>query len=199
MLTLFRIRVWMSVRILDKLTNSILGRPSATAGVHSDLEDVLEELAQSSEDRRTDCLIASHNVVSIINDIITKLYDWKIFTVSAVEERLRDLEAWKRSLPESLRAPPPAANATSTPGSEHSRGSTTQGAIGNLHVSCLYYFAVTLATRPILMSTLATRPSNNDSRSNMSAACLDAAMFLVQVCVEARDAGVLHGNMCILK
>lgn len=191
----------MSVRILDKLTNSILGRPSATAGVHSDLDDVLEELAHSSEDRRTDCLIASHNVVSIINDIITKLYDWKIFTVSAVEERLRDLEAWKRSLPESLRAAPPTNTAatTSTPGSEHSRHSTTHSAIGNLHVSCLYYFAVTLATRPILMSTLATRPSHGDSRSNLSAACLDAAMFLVQICVEARDAGVLHGNMCILK
>ncbi|KAH6672650.1 putative fungal-specific transcription factor [Plectosphaerella plurivora] len=188
-----RIRVWMSVRILDKLTNSILGRPSATAGVHSELDDVLDELSAASSDRRTDCLIAAHNVVSIINDIITKLYDWKVFTVGAVEERLRDLETWKRQLPESLKAPP-AGN-----GTEQQSRPMAPGVVGNLHVSCLYYFAVTLATRPILMSALATRPSQGDSRSNMAAACLDAAMYLVQICVEARDAGVLHGNMCILK
>jgi hypothetical protein len=84
--------------------------------------------------------------------------------------------------------------------------------IGNIHVSCLYYFAVTLVTRPFLISTLITRPTNLQSQSmssldaqedssheQLSSACLDAAVYLIQTCMDAYKSDVLLANMCILK
>ncbi|KAL6922921.1 hypothetical protein FSST1_000195 [Fusarium sambucinum] len=184
-----KLRVWLSVCILDKLVNSLLGRPSASAQIRSDSK--LDDLVQPG-DRITERLMAANKVSSIINDITDTLYDQKKVTTPIVEQFLQDIERWKRHLPDSVDLP----RGVSYP----LRGESLQdGAIGRVHVSCLYYLAVMLVTRPFLVSTLTAKPLAKGAHSQLAAACLDAAMYLSQTCVETLDAGQLQGNMCIMK
>ncbi|KAI6767700.1 hypothetical protein HG530_005709 [Fusarium avenaceum] len=180
-------RIWMSVCIVDKLTNSLLGRPSASAQIRSDSSNKLDDVAQPG-DRITECLMAANRVSSIINDITDTLYDQKKVTTTIVEQFLQDIERWKRDLPASVRIP--AGDAGS---------SMQHGTIAKVHVSCLYYLAVMLVSRPFLISTLTAKPLSKGAHSQLAAACLDAAMYLSQTCVEALNAGLLQGNMCIMK
>ncbi|SCB65517.1 unnamed protein product [Fusarium graminearum] len=177
-----KLRVWMSVCILDKLVNSLLGRPSASAQIRSDSK--LDDVGQPG-DRITECLMAANKVSSIINDITDTLYDQKKVTIPIVEQFLQDIERWKRDLPASVKIPTEASG-------QH-------GTIAKVHVSCLYYLAVMLVSRPFLISTLTAKPLAKGAHSQLAAACLDAAMYLSQICVEALDAGLLQGNMCIMK
>jgi hypothetical protein len=181
---------------MDKLVNAILDRPAVTLGIHTDLESVIKDLAEESADHRTDCLVATNDMVSIISDINEKLYHKKEVTVSAVEQLLQDIDAWKRKLPASVQTCPGQASSDSCT----LPTVPPKGAIGNIHVSCLYYFAVTLATRPIFMSSLTMQPlRTSGSHHPLAAACLDSGMFLAQTAVDALRAGLLQSNMCILK
>ncbi|KAM5359830.1 hypothetical protein ACJZ2D_014172 [Fusarium nematophilum] len=154
-----RLRVWMSICIVDKLVNSILGRPSATARIRTD----------------------------------DTLYDQKKITTPIVEQLLQDVERWKRELPESVRNP------IGVDGTSPGSSAAQNGAIGRAHISCFYYLAVMLVSRPFLISSLTARPTNTTSHSQLAGACLDAAMYLAQTCIEALNAGLLQGNMCIMK
>ncbi|KAF4508029.1 hypothetical protein G6O67_004467 [Ophiocordyceps sinensis] len=179
-----RLRVWISLRIVDMLANSILGRPAATAGLHSDIDVIIKDMSMASPSDDTKRLVASHQIVSIINGIVDALYERKELTDPLVEQLLGEVQAWERELPPCLR----------------SADRRHDAAMGSIHVSCLYYFAVMLATRPMLMSSLVAQPvSGGLARSHIASACLDAAVFLVQTCVEAREAKLLYGNMCIMK
>lgn len=183
---------------MDKLVNSLLGRPTATAGVDANANScVINDLA-SSENHATRCLVAAHNIITIINDITDRIYDRKEIDVSIVEQFLQKIEAWKRELPQSVQSPTPVRNETQL--SSSSSLPPKRGLIGNIHVSCLYYFAVTLVTRPIFVANLTACTAPGEAqRSPLAAACLDAAKYLVQTCMSARKAGLLKGNMCIVK
>ena len=174
------------------LVNSILGRPAATAGLTSDVDTILSDLEHShTETDEMARLVASHQIVLIINGIVDGLYDKKDISTPVVESLLKEIEKWSQELPKCVKAP---AKASTVPG-EHMKGT-----IGSVHVSCLYYFAVTLVTRPILISTLTAPPASGALvHSQLASACLDAASFLVQACVDAKKANVLYGNMCIMK
>ena len=184
----------MSVCIVEKLVNSILGRPAATAGVHSERKNGAVESFAKPGDHVMDCLMAAHSIVSIINDVTDKIYDRKEITTPVVQQLLHDIEVWKRELPDSVRNPPLSGDGT---GSDSF--SMQKGIIARVHVSCLYYFAVTLVTRPFLISKLTAQPPSTSMHSHLAAACLDAAMYLAQTCAEACNAGLLQGNMCIMK
>lgn len=181
---------------MDKLVNSILGRPAATAGIDHDRKNVLRNLT-TSDDHGSDCLNAAHNIVTIINHITHKIYDKKQMRIPIVEKFLQDIETWKQQLPESIKSP------SLTRRQPYSgQLSVRKGAVGAVHVSCLYYFAVTLVTRPILMSTLTAQPEGepvHSPHSHLAKACLDAAVYLSQTCVDALKTGLLQGNMCIMK
>ncbi|KJZ78207.1 hypothetical protein HIM_02245 [Hirsutella minnesotensis 3608] len=189
-----RLRVWISLRIVDMLANSILGRPAATAGLHSDIHRIINDFSSITQDDDSQRLLASHQIVSIINGVVETLYERKELSTPVVEHLLGEIQAWERALPACLR------NASSESERNSSDGTPRGAAIGSIHVSCLYYFAVMLATRPILVATLTAQPASGGlARSQIASACLDAAVFMIQTCTEARDANFLYGNMCILK
>ncbi|GAD92158.1 hypothetical protein NECHADRAFT_45955 [Paecilomyces variotii No. 5] len=192
---LLKLRIWMSICIVDKVVNSLLGRPSSTIRISSDSVNSLVGIAQHGNhlDHITESLVAANNIASIINNITDTLYDQKKVTTSIVEQFLQDIEIWKQQLPKSMRYPPrtEAVNPGSLP--------LQHGAIASMHVSCFYYFAVILVSRPFLMSTLTTSQSNGVTNSQLAAACLDAAMYLSQTCMEGLRFGLLKGNMCIMK
>jgi hypothetical protein len=178
---------------MDKLVNSILGRPAATAGVYSNLNSVFEAFNATPKTPAAEALSAAHGIVSIINDITRKVYEKKEITVRVVEQFLEDIETWKRGLPTALGT----AGSVDVSGTPNSQGSG--GTLGNVHVSCLYYFAVALVTRPILVSGLTTKSSFGTQPAQLAGACLDAATFLAETCAEAYRSGLLQNNMCIMK
>ncbi|KAK4071700.1 transcriptional regulator family: Fungal Specific TF [Trichoderma aggressivum f. europaeum] len=187
-----RLHIWMSLCVLDMLVCSILGRPPATAGLRAELDTSIIASYQplaSRPDSRTASLFASYKILTIINESVDALYGRKVVSTGMVESLLNKIEDWSKSLPSFLRNP-------LTP-----KGSPSQrAATDSIHVACLYYFAITLVTRPILISRLTSRrDSATPSSSPMASACLDAAVYLVQTCSEAHKSGLLLGNMCILK
>ncbi|KAK1624124.1 hypothetical protein BDP81DRAFT_330602 [Colletotrichum phormii] len=182
-------RVWVSVRILDKLVSSLLGRPAATAGT---------EARRLVGDLAPDCnygskyLVATCEIVEIINDINNTLYHGKDITVPVVEQLLVNIDGWKRDLLMPLEC-------AEQP--EVLRGSVEANrvAVAKIHVSCLYYFSVTLATRPIFISSLNSQAGNKIHHPPLAAACIEAAVYLAQTCADALKAGLLERSMCILK
>jgi hypothetical protein len=187
-----RLRIWVSLCILDMIVGAILGRPPATAALRSDLDNHLEEMSAAMRGSEMDLgiLLASYKILSIISDIVDKLYKRKAITGTFIEEYLNEIELWKFEYGK------PVSVSSSLDATTLSTGNK----IGKIHVSCLYYFAVTLVTRPILIPSLTGQSgSYGPSGSQMAKACVDAAIYLVQTCVDAQEAGVLLGNMCILK
>lgn len=192
----------MSLCILDLLVSSILGRPSATSSLGTDLDCNANINSQPHHDQTSACLVASYSIRPIINEIVEELYEKKVVSTIVAKRLLENVEKWSHGLPDSLRH---SATSSSTNALAHKRN------IGNIHVSCLYYFAVTLVTRPFLISTLIARPTHSQqstSTSNthedsahgqLASACLDAAVYLIQTCVESYKSNMLLSNMCILK
>lgn len=169
-----RLKTWMSLCVLDMLVSSILGRPPATSHLRSSIDPVVQNAATGQV---SESLIASYEILSIVDDGIEKLYKDKQMSSSAVADFMSRMKTWSSALPGNLR-----------------RCADTKGTISNIYVSCLYYFGVTVITRPILITSL-----NSQEPSELATACLDAAVLLIQTCAEAKTAGILLGNMCILK
>lgn len=184
----------MTCRVGDKLVNSILGRPATTIGIVEEIDPVYTDLV-SGDDHGLRCMVAAYRIVSIIDEINTKLYGEQDVRPAVVEQLLQAIDTWKRDcLPSLQRSAPDTATLTG----DASLGSK-QGSVGMFHVSCLYYFAVVLATRPIFIAALTLQQSRSGQESPMGEACINAAVFLAQTCVEALDAGLLESNMCIMK
>lgn len=184
----------MTCRVGDKLVNSILGRPATTIGIPEQLSPTVNNLV-SGFDHNLDCMVASYSIVTVIDDINTKLYSKQDVRLAVVEQLLSSIDSWKRDFSPLLQQ--------STPHNLVIPGDTSaenkKGSVGIVHVSCLYYFAVMLATRPLFISALTVNPRQQNQESSMGEACLEAAMYLAQTCVEALDAGLLQSNMCIMK
>ncbi|KAM0715806.1 hypothetical protein Q7P37_008320 [Cladosporium fusiforme] len=189
-----KLRIWMTCRVGDKLVNSILGRPATTIGIPEQLGPTLNTLVCGS-DHNLDCMVASYSIVSVIDDINTKLYSKQDVRPSVVEKLLSSIDSWKRDFS-------PLLQQSTTDGCI-TQGETPlgpkKGSVGIVHVSCLYYFAVMLATRPLFISALAPNQRKQNEESSMGEACLEAAMYLAQTCAEALDSALLESNMCIMK
>lgn len=183
----------MSLCVLDMLVCSILGRPPATAGLRAELDaSIIASYGSLATQHRqsTASLFASYKILAIINESVDALYGRKITSATTVEPFLSRIEDWSRDLPSFLRNPLTSNKSSPSP----------KVATDSIHVACLYYFAITLVTRPVLISTLTSRSDAvTPSYPPLASACLDAAVYLVQTCSEAHKSGLLLGNMCILK
>ena len=88
-----------SLRIVDMLANSILGRPAATAGLHSDINSIIADVRSVTRDEDdVTHLIASHQIVSIINGIVDTIYEKKELSLPLVEQLLSEIETWAKDL-----------------------------------------------------------------------------------------------------
>lgn len=189
-LTARRLKIWMSLCILDMTVSSLLGRPAATSGLRAELEESHIGTLSNHENQDLAAIFSIYGILSITTDVVENLYRKKLPSVTLIEQSFARIEDWSRGIPKSMQA---------------KRNSTSNGAperqdVCRLHVSCLYYFAVTLVSRPILISQL-TSQSNASAitLSPLASACLDAAVFLVQTCTDAKKANTFFGSLCILK
>lgn len=180
----------MSLCILDMTVSSLLGRPAATSGLRTELEESCISAFGTSSDQDSSALFAAYGILSITTDIVENLYTKRMPSVALIERAFARIEVWSRSVPKLLR----------TKSSSPSGSIPDRQDVCRLHISCLYYFAVTLVSRPILISQLTSQSSTSSvALSPLASACLDAAVYLVQTCVDSKRSGGLFGSTCILK
>ncbi|KAL4928647.1 Zn(II)2Cys6 transcription factor [Aspergillus undulatus] len=198
-----RTRVWMSLCTLDLLVSSILGRPPATANLHSEPADIGSTPLTSAMD---DGLVASYQMTRILDEIVSRLYTDKAASTEVAESLLDKLKQWSNSLPESL---------LSSPSTPQERIAAQEHIIGSLHVACAYHFAVIIVTRPFMISVLGVRLARlhqdspgiiqddtlleDPAHTRLANACVESALYMIQTCLEVHQSRLLLGNMCILK
>ncbi|KAF5980747.1 transcriptional regulatory [Fusarium coicis] len=117
---------------------------------------------------------------------------------------LRQLREWSSALPSSM------TNCTISSSISPEQWWQT---LGNFAVSAFYYYAVMLATRPILISymlaklkrldrsdgTLGSHPTIDRETKELAQVCIDAAVLLVETTRRTGSAGLLIQNMTLLK
>ncbi|KAG8630860.1 hypothetical protein KVT40_002479 [Elsinoe batatas] len=194
-----QLRTWMSLRILDLLVSAILARPSSAPAAGS--SDNLFTLFESELEDRKD-LIAQYKLVKIVDQIVDNVYGQKGVSPATAEAFLDQLKKWSDALPEGLQSQGMMADPKNPAKS-----------LSSLHLACTYYFAVTLATRPFLITTLTARMarlSNNNNlhsfsvqehpvHAELASVCVDSAVWLIRACLEAQRSGLLLANMQIMK
>ncbi|TPX24108.1 hypothetical protein DIZ76_013451 [Coccidioides immitis] len=198
-----RLKTWMSLCVLDLLVSSILGRPSATLSLRSELGDGLVSMIEPN-DRAQARLLASYAITDLMDTVTSELYGQKAVSTDAAEEFLRKLDRWSKELPDAMRTASPNLN----------RPEEQEHTLGSIQVACFYYFATMLATRPFLISTLTARlvrsqgglssepptptAREDPTHAKLASACVDSAVYLIQACQDARKANLFLANMCIM-
>jgi hypothetical protein len=194
-----RVRTWKSLRNLDLIVTSLLGR----SGGPSAMTPLDTELDKGEQTTRRRTLDATYRVCAIIDDLQQEFAKGGINDLQSAEDYLQRLRSWSQSVPPELRQFN-STNAVNTD-SEH--------VVGAVHISCNYYFAVILVTRPFLISHLmsklrgsgtatpraAAQSSDSDKVAKLANACLNSAIFMAQTGFQAMESGYLLGNMCLLK
>lgn len=197
-----------SIRVLDSVCSSILGRPCETPPLRADIP--LTDLALApSNNHRSVALIASYKSTAILESIIQSSNNEDGLSNASAEKYLQMLLEWSQALPAQLRRQP--SSSVQPPPS--SRAET----IGNIHIACTYYFGVILATRQCLITHMihhlqaehripgrypgrsVTESAGGRNLTELTRACTDAATYMAQMCWEASEGGILLRNLCVLK
>ncbi|KKK21937.1 hypothetical protein AOCH_000173, partial [Aspergillus ochraceoroseus] len=192
-----RLRVWASLRTLDLISSSILGRPAATSTPRSHSQDQIA--SQIEQAGFIDIfLLASYQGSQIIEEIVGTIYGEKSVSTDTAQALLQRLRNWTDEFYHALQ------KISVTDSSSREQGY----ALGKLHVACLYYWAVTLVTRPFLVSVLTSRLSRSARPDSiiedpmyltLAFSCVDSAVYLLQGCREMLDAGLMLANVSLLK
>lgn len=170
-----RLRCWQSLRVLDTLVNSLLGRAGSTMSTRPDIDriDVSalavprrgmdiedDEPDMCEEPPRKIAIDASYEVCRLIDEVDAELFKSNKVAVGPSENNLKRLRQWGQQLPPELRrfsmTENKAPRDSIDPGLSPS-ASERERVIGAVHVASSYYFAVILGTRPFLISHVMSR------------------------------------------
>ena len=192
--------VWKSLFILDTIVSSILGRPSSLP--IQELENTpYTALSRASTDfNHPTALRASYGASIYLSTFIQQTLGKKNARIDSVEHFLGQLKNWSQGLHPNLRQLSPAKI-------------DQLQLMGNVHLGCIYYFTVMLATRPYLISHIVSQlqktkpvPSNNTQSlvdpervSKLAQVCLDAAMTLSNLTHLVYSQDGFLGNVCLIK
>lgn len=165
----------------------------------------------STSRHRDLALRANYESCAILESVVSKFVEDGTLRPPSAEHFLELLGEWSQVLPVSLRQRPRKGD------SSHADSTYRERMIANVHVAGTYYFGIILVTRQFLIQHIMPQlggglKSKKRSRQNndgdepeaaavakLSHACIGAATYMAQMCREAQNAGVLLGNMCIIK
>ncbi|OJZ85149.1 hypothetical protein ASPFODRAFT_61829 [Aspergillus luchuensis CBS 106.47] len=139
-----RRRIWHSMRNLDILSSFVLSRPRSLPLVQS--------MSEPNELNPHSAFYAIGNGCTLLINIVDTLSNGGLLDVPTAEGLLSQLRKWSSSLPASLRQFRSVSH-----GPPFLEPAARQRLVGSIHVSCLYYFAVILVTRPYLIAYLVSR------------------------------------------
>ncbi|KAH8698967.1 hypothetical protein BGW36DRAFT_293888 [Talaromyces proteolyticus] len=223
-----RRRIWDSIRNFDMLSSFVLGRPRSLPTAWQDLVQPEGCAENEPEQFRTQStpFCATVKLCNLLEDVTNTLSKENILHVPTAEDLLVRLRQWSHTLPPNIRRFKPVTVSSSPHPSIPSILSETsfltpadrQLLAGNMHVSCIYYFAVILITRPYLIAYLMSRlrgraPDDlirdpeeasdvtikNNKVSKLAQVCVSAAVYMVDMCQKAKESSFTFGNLCLLK
>lgn len=202
----FSSRTYKSLRVFDLVVSFLLGRP--TSSVPSDNDDFP---AREKPVAHSTVVSAAYNGSILLDEIVQHLKRANnSFDVPTAEKFLGRLRLWIQGLPPDFRQ-------MFCDDEEETVAAIREVAIGNIHVSCIYYFAVILTTRSFLISHLMSRlressiispdlkipPAVTKEQQPMSPqlahVCISAATYMATMCEKAMLSDLLWNNMCIMK
>jgi hypothetical protein len=182
---------------MDTLVNSLLGRPTSFSRSASSGTNSPKPYRPAST-----ILDASFELSNLIEEFAALARNDLSACLPGSEEMLQRLRTRMNAFPANYRSIKVTNLTTLQPDGLASM-------IGNVHLACIYYFAVMLIARPYFMASMMTRMRQTglDSTSakvpvysdEMAEACIDAAVFMATMAKGALDAGILLANMVILK
>ncbi|KAE8422611.1 hypothetical protein BDV36DRAFT_291112 [Aspergillus pseudocaelatus] len=201
----FRLRTWKSLCVMNTIVNSILGRlehsyrpwPDDRRNDNTDLPPQFGSLTVNP----------TYELCQLIDGFERILRKERRNTLTLTEKYLHDLRGWSQSLPIELRQMPsiPITN---------SNLENREQLLGAIQVTCLYYFAVLLATRPFLTSNIMLKLGDRESSlaenrvpeldetrtsAHLAQVCVASATYMVKMSQAAMETGCLLRNMCHLK
>jgi len=150
----------------------------------------------------------------LLDDIVNTLgKNNNILHVPTAEKLLQQLRQWSQELPQHTRRFPFVSyiNDNLQPGDR-------RALLGSMHISCVYYFAVILVTRPFLVAYLLSRlrgkaPDHlisdpeeasdinikNNKVSRLAQVCVNSAIDMVDMCAKAKSCNFTFRNFCLLE
>jgi hypothetical protein len=201
-------KTWKSLRVLDTFVSLFLGRPSATSHNASQLSSETATLTDTVTPRDL-ALNATYQLLIPMDAITSDIYRRVDAGTAAAKALLERLTAWSKNLHPKLR---------STSMDPSFDRMNQELILGNMHVSCAYYFAVILVTRPYLMHALLSNPSTSSQAAGgdgllssrdqqldesdtavLMSTCEDAAMLMLDSCRDILNADIMLSNMCLLQ
>lgn len=217
-----RLRIWNSLVVLDVLMSFILGRPQSLPPTRSEASRVTTPAPEGGGNQGT--FLAIVRGCSLMEKIVQTLRSSNMLHIPTTENLLEQLRLWTQSLPEAVRQFTLSANGYSGPGSSL-ESADRQALVGNVHVSCVYYFAVILVTRPFLIadhmprlraraarqggngtagSSLAATPTpvaktRNAKVAKLAQVCVSSALFMAEMLQKLKRSNFAFGNLCLVK
>ncbi|KAF5530646.1 transcriptional regulatory [Fusarium mexicanum] len=197
--------VWKSLRILDIAFGAVLAQTPAsspTRGISNPSFSVPDGPEPCTPEFTS--MSACYGVCTILEQITYHLNNKQDTNLTSIKELLRQLRDWSSALPSSM------TNCTvSSPMSPEQWWQT----LGNFAVSAFYYYAVMLATRPILIQYMlgklkrlersdgafGSHHASDRETKELAQVCIDAAVLLVETTRRTGSAGLLIQNMTLLK
>ncbi|KAH7035967.1 FMN-dependent dehydrogenase-domain-containing protein [Microdochium trichocladiopsis] len=205
-----RLRIWESLRIFDVLASFILGQSQSLPTTHREHFDV-EKLNGSQLWFGKAAISAMSQGCTLIENVVHTLKNGGILHVPTAEKLLGQLRQWTRSLPEALRK-------FSFEDEPNLEPANRQLLIGNIHIACLYYFAVLLVTRPYLVAYLMSRlrgkaPDHliddpdaasdlrikNNKVSKLAQVCVSSACYMCETLQKLKLSNFRFGNLCLIQ
>lgn len=190
-----RLQTGKSIRVLDLICNTILGRPGSTPIIRDEREFLDGEICPNYA-----TLCATYEIVSVLQSVVNKTTENEGIHIDAAEEFIQQLQRWSHDLPPHLR--------------HQSLGipdmlptlETKRAIVGKIHLACIYYYGVIQVTQQFLVSQIlphirgmVVEESIDERKADLATMCTEAALLMAQMCEDTDQANALLSNMCILK
>jgi hypothetical protein len=188
-----RDRIWKSLRVVDMLISTVLGRPPST----SDVDCTVKYSIADTSEGTFNVLDPSVQIFMIIERVVVEVYSRKRISIRIADHVSRQLKGWASQWLQDLTKMVVQPTRVSR--------SATLGACSTL---CSYYYGIMLLTRPFLMYeiyehlgiSLRGGGTQNDHRQKRkyADAALDAATTFVETLQAVIDSGLMPYRMPLI-
>ncbi|KAG2414400.1 hypothetical protein HFD88_003591 [Aspergillus terreus] len=204
-----RAQVWKSLHYHDLFFSAMMGRSSSTSNTDSTAVDDGDPNREILDDEFNQSLSMAESLRAflIIERAVNKVYTKETVSLGILQSLTRELQEKSVNLAKTFYTP--------ADGTRYNPIHAQQLNLRNAQVSCSYYFAMMLLTRPFLITSLRAKSSmehagsgqthglnNNGAGGSISSeifsgamTCIDSATYTVQLLHELLTANMLFNNM----
>ncbi|KAB8231336.1 uncharacterized protein BDW43DRAFT_282791 [Aspergillus alliaceus] len=200
-----RAQVWNTLHYHDLFFSAMMGRSCSTSSTAANADEEDRLISRGNEDILSQTLSMTESLRAFltIESTINKVYSKQTISLGVLQGLATELRERSLALPKSFCTPASSSRNASL--------QDRQWNLRNAHVTCSYYFAMMLLTRPFLITYLrakfSLRPSEattwipkgvSSEISDGAAACVDSATYTIQLLHELLEANVLYKNMPLI-